>query len=201
MSNDQSCHEFEMDLAALSAGELTASPELEAHLAQCADCHALLEALQDQRDLLLGLEDPPGFELALLDVRQRVMGQRVASGTRKRSKNLWLIAAACIPPLLAFGWFVAADHHKTSSAGPVEQARITPPAPVTSGAIEGRSAARRVTAVSRRPKLRQATPYDPVRAVRRILEPASDEASRTVLIQQSPQVVIYWVKPTQGGVS
>jgi len=187
MKKTQPCDRFALDLAALAAQELEA-PRLEglqAHLSQCGDCRALLETLENQQVELADLEDPPGFEQALSRMHDHVVA-RVTAPTRVhpwRAPLLWAAAASLV---LAASWRFWPVHRglavpepiQVAHAQPVIQA-LTPPAPVPSSHRRRRPAA----------------PYDPVRVARRILE--SSSGTRTVLIQQSPQVVIYWVKPTK----
>jgi hypothetical protein len=174
-----------MDLAALAAQELEASrlEGLQAHLSQCGDCRGSLEAMEGHRADLADLEDPPGFEQALSQMHDQVMA-RVAAPARAHPWRRPLLWAAAAGLLLATGWRFRPVHREMATPMPVQIAQAQPVIPASIPPVPIPSSRRRH---------RPAAAYDPVRVARRILE--SSSGTQTVLIQQSPQVVIYWVKP------
>jgi hypothetical protein len=176
------CEALELELA----DQAEPSAELRAHLARCPGCRALREALEQQAAELGALEDPPGFEEALAALHERVLARTTAPVRRFRVLP-WAAAASFL--LLAWAAWPRLHSRRGPSLPLPSQARIAPPqAPVTAipaPAIQPAPVRTRRHAPS--------TAYDPVRVARRIL--ASGSGSRTVLIQPTPQVVIYWVHP------
>ena len=194
MNRVLACDRYLLDLAALSAKEAAATPELREHLRRCEGCRTLLEALELQHAELETLADPAGFEEALAGLHTRVMARITAPPRQSRPWRpvlLWA-AAACL--MLGSVWRIAQGRRETPVHHP-EQAQLVPRVPEAIPPVPPQAPR------SARPRSRpsRAAPYDPVVAARRILESAADSEPRTMLIQQSPQVVIYWVKPTSGG--
>jgi len=193
MNHLPACNRYLLDLAALSAGEAAAIAELREHLRRCEGCSTLLEALALQHGELGEVADPPGFEEALAGLHARVMAEVTAPLRRSRPWRPMLLwaAAACLV-LLSGSWQFTRSHRAipVPRAQPSPIAQVQPPAmsPIVPNARPDIPALR-----GRRP----AAPYDPVRVARQILESNPGTATQTVLIQQSPQVVIYWVKPNK----
>jgi len=198
MTRSKDCETFALDLAALSAGEGEATPAMQEHLRRCEACRFLLVALEDQHEALEALEDPPGFEEALSALHEGVMAQ-IASPAPRRIRRLapfsWA-AAALLLVVAGSVWRL----HSVRELRPVPSShppQIAPELPAIAASNPVPSIA--PVPIRRRHRLPSSRSYDPVLAARRILETASGEASPPGLVQQSPQLVIYWVKPSKGG--
>jgi hypothetical protein len=160
--------------------------ELGEHLRECDTCQRQVEARRRMIEDLATLEDPPGFDAALAEVRARVM-QRVHAPHRFRVLR-WLpvplVAAAAVLALLGHRSAATRVAPVPSQAATLSASeRTTIPAVSSSQSLHPRR-------VRARPRLSRPVP--------KILE-TPPEPGGPILIQQSPTLVIYWISSSTGG--
>lgn len=175
-----SCARFDPDVALYAGDDLPPARRrrLEAHLAQCSNCRALLEELTGQRTLLAGLGADANEDARLAVLHNRVMAQVSAAPARRRPALIPLLAlAAAILLTVILAW----PRHSVEHRQPARIATRQPAAPVE-----------------------QAPPVVPAvhKAVRRHRrrKPAA-EPGPPLLVQfvtDDPNIVVYWLVDRKG---
>jgi len=91
-----SCAKWETDVALHAGGDLPLAdvPLVEKHLAECADCRALLEELRAGRSMLVELRDEPLEEAMLAEIRRSVRRRMDFSPRGTSVPLLWKLALA-----------------------------------------------------------------------------------------------------------
>ena len=107
-----SCAKLEADIALYAGGDLPAgrTARVEAHLAACAGCRALMEELRAGQALLSELRDEPLADAMVARVRQRVLAE---AGTPRPVTGYWKLALAAALVLAAvLAW---PRHHREAA--------------------------------------------------------------------------------------
>jgi len=167
-----SCTTFESDIALFVGGDLPEDgmARVARHLADCADCRALMEELRASQALLGELRDEPMEEVMLARVRHRVLAE---IATPRPSRRLyWKLALAAAVVLAAIlGW----PRNHGVKPGPVV-ARVVPPPVVQTPPAQIAPAKHRVR-----------------RRHRRAPSPQSGEPLLVQFVTNDPNIVIYWL--------
>jgi hypothetical protein len=169
------CTEWQAEIALHAGRDLPSAdvPRVERHVAECADCRALLADLRAEQSAIAQLRDDPLEDAMLAEVRRRVL-QEIDVGRRAALVPLFwklsLAAALVLAVLLAWP-----KHHPAAKPEPLARAErpqyIPPPAPAPSVARHHRA-----------------------RTHRRA--PSAQPSAEPLLVQflsNDPNIVIYWI--------
>ena len=171
------CIKWQAEIALHAGRDLPAAdvPRVESHLAECADCRALLADLRAGQSAIAQLRDGPLEDAMLAEVRRRVL-QEIDAGRRPALIPLvWklsLAAALVLAVLLAWP-----KHHPAAKPEPLARAErpqyIPPPPPAP-----------------------EASPVRHHRARTHRRAPSAQPAAEPLLVQfvsNDPNIVIYWI--------
>jgi len=112
-----SCAKFEADVALYAGGDLPAErvAHVESHLAECADCRALLDELCAEKTLLTEMRDEPLEEAMVAHVHRRVLAEVAPAqpAPAQPARLYWKLAlAAALLLAVVLAW---PRHHRVQA--------------------------------------------------------------------------------------
>lgn len=167
------CAKLRTDLALHAGDDLAAKRvgRVESHLAECADCRALIAELREERELLGELRDDPLEETLAAQLHSRVMAEAAALPERAPVRYWKLAVAAALMVAAILLW-------------PRQRAARTPVAP--------QAMVRAIPTASAQPVQ---TPTVVRRVRHRRRRPAAQPGSPLLvqLVTEDPNIVVYWL--------
>jgi anti-sigma factor RsiW len=166
------CAKWEPEIALHAGGDLPAAdvPRIERHLAECANCRALLEDLRAGQDLLAELRDEPLEDAMLLQVRRNVLGRADFSPRGTSVPLHWKLAlAAALVLAVVLEW----PRHRIVNPTPVAHEA---PHPLAAPPVKIVPVRHRV--MRRRNQIPAAAPAEPL-----VVQ----------FVTNDPTIVVYWI--------
>ncbi|MBI2841527.1 MAG: zf-HC2 domain-containing protein [Acidobacteria bacterium] len=188
-----SCQKYDDLLALFAGGDLGASEEerIEAHIATCSSCRAIVEELRSHREVLAGLADEAVDDAVLRSVRRRVMA-RIEPRAHRTGAWRWAWAAAAAIGAILVSVAVLKHPHDQR---PVSTTQHPQPAPTVRAAEPSASPAENLAAQTQS-----------VTQIARVQAPHSSpltgaKAAEPLVVKMltdDPDVVIYWLVDSEG---